>query len=173
MGYYFGLSLHHAHTQFLLFIPHLFGIVLFWDVVEIAVFIHSPTAEDAEVEFIPVTLGFSLPDKFVACSETDAGVGVEVDTDGLFLVILYDGKNVTILQFLHLCASKVIAVCYILDVSADDRGWNTEHLPAFWIKLEETLAAEFLANLVALQMTDDRLSCNKVLLLLLIEEFQV
>ena len=167
------LSLHHAHSQFLLFIPHLFGVVLFWDVVKIAVFIHSPTAEDAEIELIPVTLGFSLPDKLVACCETDAGVGVEVDTDGLFLVILYDGKDVTILQLLHLCASEVVSVCYILDVSADDRGWNTEYLLAFWIKLEETLTAKLLANLVALQMADDRLSCNKVLLLLLVEEFQV
>ena len=67
----------------------------------------------------------------------------------------------------------MVSVCYILDVSADDWCWNTEYLLAFWIKLEETLTAEFLANLVALQMTDNRLSCNKVLLLLLVEEFQV
>ena len=127
--------------------------------------------EDAEVELIPVTLGFSLPNKFVACSETDAGVGVEVDTNGLFLVILYDGKDVSVLQLLHLCASEVVAVCYILDVSADDWCRNTKNLFAFRVKLEETFGAKLVPRFVTFQMSDDGFACKKVLLLLLIEYF--
>ena len=65
----------------------------------------------------------------------------------------------------------MVAVCYILDVSADDWCRNTKNLFAFRVKLEETFASEFVTNLVALQMTDNRLSCEKILFLLLVEEF--
>lgn len=88
-------------------------------------------------------------------------------------IVLYDGEDVTILQLLHFCNSEMVAVCYILDVSADDRSRYAKYLFAFRVKLKEALASDFIANLVALQMTDNRFSCEEILFLLLVEEFQI
>ena len=67
----------------------------------------------------------------------------------------------------------MITVCKILNVPAYDRGWYAQHLFAFLVKLKETFSTEFVARLVALQMSDNWFACKKVLLLLLIEDFEI
>jgi hypothetical protein len=46
---------------FLLLIPEFIGVVLFLDVIEIAVFTHDPTAVDAEGELVPITGSLFTP----------------------------------------------------------------------------------------------------------------
>ena len=67
----------------------------------------------------------------------------------------------------------MIAVGKILNVSAYDWGWYAQHLFAFLVKLKETFGTELVARLVALQMSDNWFACKKVLLLLLIEYFEI
>ena len=67
----------------------------------------------------------------------------------------------------------MIAVGHILHIATDDRHGDTENLFAFGVNLEETLASSFLILLVALQMSDDGLTLQETLLLLVIEEVEV
>lgn len=60
-----------------------------------------------------------------------------------------------------------------MNVPAYDRGWYAQHLFAFLVKLKETFSTEFVARLVALKMSDNWFACKKVLLLLLIEYFEI
>ena len=67
----------------------------------------------------------------------------------------------------------MIAVCYILDVTTDDWCRYAENLLCFWIELEETLGSLFVAFIIVLQVTHDRLTGNELLLLLFVENLQV
>src|SRR5574344_344515 len=155
------------------FVPHLFCVAFLGYIVEVTCLVHCPATKDAETVLVPFTLTFTFPDHVVACCETDASLCIEVYTNGIFFLVFDDGKDVSILQFLHLCASEVIAVGDILYVSTNDWGRNAHDLLAFRVKLEERLSTKLLADLVAFQMSNDRLSCKKVLALALVEHFKV
>ena len=65
--------------SFLLLIPQFFGIFLLWNIVEIAIIVHHPTAIDAEGVFVPLSLALLAPLLTITVGEADACVALQVD----------------------------------------------------------------------------------------------
>ena len=68
--------------SFLLLIPQFFGIFLLWNIVEITVNIHYPTAIDAEGVFVPLSLALLALLFTITVGEADASIALQVDAYG-------------------------------------------------------------------------------------------
>src|SRR5574344_159089 len=132
-----GLALHHTHTHLLLFLPQFFTVVFLVNIVQVAIVICHPAAKGTEIVLVPLTFGLTSPCLFITGSETDARLAIEVNAYGnLFVILIENGKDITVLEFLHLCSCEVVTVRHILHVATDDGHRYTENLLAFRVNLE-------------------------------------
>ena len=100
---------HASETCFSLLIPEFIGVVLFLDVIKIAVFTHDPTAVDAEGELVPITGSLFAPHLGIARRYTYSSAVAKVNTnsDGFVIVVTDEGDRLTILEVVKLSFAQM------------------------------------------------------------------
>ncbi len=79
-------------TLFLL-VPEFFRVLLFRDIVEIAVIVHHPATVTAEGVFVPFSFGLLAPFLGVSLAEADTVLLVQADADCYRLVLHHKGQR--------------------------------------------------------------------------------
>ena len=91
---------HIALGTLFLFVPKLFGVLLFGNIVKVAVVVHNPAAIAAEGVLVPFSFGLLAPFLRVALAETDAVPFVQADADRYRFVIHHECQGFALLHHL-------------------------------------------------------------------------
>ena len=128
-----------AQTETLLGFPHGIGIFVLRDIVQVAIVILDPTAENAEGISVHGLGGLFLPLLAIAYGVTEALGIVEINAECDFLLVLDNGQRLTVLQAGELGGTQLEVVGQYLEVVADDRSGDSEHLAGVGVELHECL----------------------------------